>query len=124
MVQKYTDFEYNLRHILICVLASVADMLMTLLLFFLFSIGTKDPYWIKKINVSRSIVLMVLGWVGAIFSEIWHTGRGDWQYTSEMPFLPVLGVGLTPILQFILLPWFSFLLTKKSVAKCGGKCYI
>ena len=63
----YKGFEYDFRHIPICILASVADMLMVLLLFFGFSIVTKDLFWIKKMNVSSSIVLMVVGGVRAIF---------------------------------------------------------
>lgn len=116
----YKDFEYDLWHILICTLASIADMLMVLLLFFAFSIGTNDPYWIKRISISSSSVLIVFGGVGAIFLEMLHTSRGDWQYTDEMPLFPLLDVGLTPILQFMILPWLSFLLTKKSISNWGG----
>lgn len=36
-----------------------------------------------------------------------------WSYTDSMPLIPVLDVGLTPILQMLILPPFIFFLTHK-----------
>ena len=36
-----------------------------------------------------------------------------WVYTDQMPIIPVLDVGLTPILQMLILPPFIFFLTQK-----------
>lgn len=41
-----------------------------------------------------------------LFTEVWSR----WSYAELMPTLPVLGTGLTPVLQWLLLPpvivWF------------------
>lgn len=109
----YSVFGYDFRHVLIYVLASVADMLMVLLLYFVFAILNRDGLWVRTMSTARIIALMTVGGLGAIFSEMWHTARGDWQYAYEMPVLPILEVGISPILQFVLLPWLSFFISKK-----------
>ena len=50
--------------------------------------------------------------MGAIFSEMWYTVRGGWQYAHEMLILPVLEVGLSIILQFMLFPWLSLFIVR------------
>ena len=47
------------------------------------------------------------GLIAAIALERYALGTGRWAYTSLMPVIPVLGVGLTPILQ---LPLLSFMI--------------
>lgn len=104
----YSGFEYDLKHIGFCALASVADMLMVLLLIFGFAILYKDAYWIWKLNIQRLALLIAVGTVGAILGEIWHIARGDWAYAANMPMLPFVKVGVSPVVQFALLPWLIF----------------
>ncbi len=54
---------------------------------------------------------VAVGLVITIILEALATGPLErWSYTSSMPTLPVLGTGLLPLLQWILLPpltlWF------------------
>ena len=88
----YEGFEYDLKHISFCALASVADMLMVFIL-----------------------LLVLVGFFGAILAEVWHTARGDWAYVDAMPRLPVAEVGISPVLQFTILPWLIFLICKKFI---------
>jgi hypothetical protein len=50
--------------------------------------------------------------MGAIAAEMWHTSRGDWSYADAMPLLPLVDVGLSPVLQFAILPLSVLLLSK------------
>ena len=58
--------------------------------------------------------MLSAGLVIAILIE-WFAVNGlhRWAYTDQMPRIPVLDVGLTPILQMLILPPLIFLLTHK-----------
>ncbi|WP_339869680.1 hypothetical protein [uncultured Algoriphagus sp.] len=109
----YEGFQYDFGHIAFCALASVADMFMVLILLFAFGLIYKTVFWIAPVRFNRSLVLMLIGGVGAILAEMWHTSRGDWSYADAMPLIPIVEVGLSPVLQFTILPWVVFVLSKK-----------
>jgi hypothetical protein len=109
----YEGFQYDLGHIAFCALASVADMFMVLILLFAFGFIYKTVFWIVPVRFNRSLVLILVGGVGAILAEMWHTSRGDWSYADAMPLIPIVEVGLSPVLQFAILPLIVFVLSKK-----------
>lgn len=109
----YKNFRYDWKHISFCALASVADMLMVLVLLFGFGIIYKSAFWIRHLSTGRMAALMLTGGAGAILSEMWHTARGDWYYAEAMPLLPGMEAGLTPVLQFTILPLISFMVSRK-----------
>lgn len=111
----YEGFEYDLKHISFCALASVADMLMVFILLFAFGLIFKDVYWMQNWGLKRILFLVLVGFFGAILAEVWHTARGDWSYADAMPRLPIVEVGLSPVLQFTILPWLIFLICKKFI---------
>lgn len=92
------------NHELLCALASVADVIMVLLIYFLFALMYKDPFWIRSLSFKRLIFLMAVGTGGAILSEMRHLSAGNWTYSESMPLLPIVNVGVSPVLQFCILP--------------------
>ena len=108
----YKGFLFDLDHILFCGLASLADMLMVYLLLFGFGLIYKNVFWIKRLTLSRISWLMLAGGFGAIPAEIRHTSAGNWAYADAMPKLSWLDAGLSPVLQFTILPVVIFFLTK------------
>ncbi|MCJ7468341.1 MAG: hypothetical protein MUO53_16810 [Maribacter sp.] len=111
----YKGFEYEWKHILFCGLASLADMLMVLILFFAFGFVYKNVFWIKNMGANKVLLLAFVGFLGAILAEVWHTMRGDWAYADAMPLMPFVDLGVSPILQFTVLPWLIFMLGKKFI---------
>lgn len=109
----YRFFAYDVEHMIICLLAALADMLLLLFLFFAFGLLYGDIHWIRQLSLSRMFVLVLFGGAGAIIGEIWHTTRGDWYYTDAMPMIPLLDVGIYPVLQFMLLPLIVFTMVRK-----------
>lgn len=105
----YEGFKYDARHISFCALASIVDMLMVLILLFGFGLLYHNVFWIKRLTIIKVSSLVVVGTVGAIIAEIWHTARGDWDYAEAMPIVPYVEMGLLPILQFAVLPLIIFL---------------
>lgn len=109
----YEGFEYDWKHISFCGLASIADMLMVLILLYGFGLVYKNVFWIQKMGTSKVLPLILFGTTGAILAELWHTTRGDWLYAETMPLLPMVDVGILPVLQFAILPWLLFSLSMK-----------
>ncbi len=114
----YQGYAFDAKHIAFCGLASVADAIMVLLLYLAFATLYKQPFWIKHINIQRSLMLIVIGGIGAILAELRHLSQGNWGYASSMPILPFVNVGLSPVLQFMLIPvlsnYLSFYFLKKN----------
>ncbi|MDZ4808243.1 MAG: hypothetical protein SGI96_08215 [Bacteroidota bacterium] len=104
----YIGFTYSISHIAFCGLASVADAIMVLLIYFVLTIIYKDPLWIKNINLQRSLILILIGGIGAILAEMRHLSFSNWSYAPAMPVLPFVNAGLSPVLQFMLLPGLIF----------------
>jgi len=116
----YEGFVYDFGHISLCVLASVADMLMVLLLYFVFSIFYKQPYWVNHMTVPKITSLVFIGGIGAILGELRHVAAESWSYTNAMPTLPFIDVGLSPVLQFMILPTLIFMLAVYLLKKSTG----
>jgi hypothetical protein len=49
-------------------------------------------------------MVMIVGGAGAILMERRHISSGNWAYGETMPIIPVADVGLSPVLQFTILP--------------------
>jgi hypothetical protein len=113
----YKSFTYSLSHIAFCSLASVADAIMVLLIYFVLAIIYKDPLWIKYINLQRTLILILIGGIGAILAEMRHLSLGNWAYAPSMPILPFVYAGLSPVLQFMLLPGLIFYVSSKLFKK-------
>lgn len=111
----YEGFEYDLKHVSFCALASVADMLMVLILLFGLNLIYRNVFWITYLSLKRVLILVVVGTVGAIIAEVWHTSQSDWAYADAMPIMPWLGVGLSPVLQFAVLPYLTFLIVNRFI---------
>ena len=109
----YKAAPFNFGHIAFCALASVADAIMVLLIYFGFALIYKDSFWIREMTAFRISLLMLVGGIGAVAAEMRHLSYGTWAYDSSMPILPVVHVGLSPVLQFMLLPFLIFYLGRR-----------
>ena len=112
----YNGYKYDLKHISFCALASVADVLMVFMLLYGFALIYGNVYWTRNMKPFQIAVLMITGGLGAIVAETLHTGRGSWAYAEAMPLLPWVGAGLTPVLQFTILPLIIFLVCRNAIA--------
>lgn len=65
-------------------------------------------------NVMIAVIVLGVGYT--IFSEWLNVNvRGAWAYGPWMPRIPPLGTGLTPLLQWIVVPAGVFLLVRRRV---------
>ncbi len=95
----------------VCAQAALGDAGMTLFAYWLIALGKRSRYWIQ--TPSRSGVFGFVGFlvvlnVGIEKLATEHLGR--WSYSDSMPIIPLLGMGVLPLIQWLLLPpiviWF------------------
>lgn len=107
----YKNAVYNFNHIAFCALATVADVLMVLLFYFALVLILKNLFWIQHIKLHQVIIVVLIGGAGAVLSEMRHLSLGSWAYHDSMPIIPLVNVGISPVLQFMLLPLLSYKLS-------------
>lgn len=110
-IPLYKDSFYSIGHIAFCALASLADAIMVLLLYFGFALIFRNPFWMKHLNWKRIVMVILAGGTGAVMAEIRHLSFGTWAYADLMPIIPVINVGISPVLQFMILPLLIYLLS-------------
>lgn len=107
----FEGMSLNIQSTLYCGLASVADALMVLLLFYGFVLAYNELLWFKNNTAQRVLVLILTGATGAIIIEQIYTSLGNWKYSRLMPIIPIVNVGLSAVLQFMVLPLLSYYLS-------------
>jgi len=66
---------------------------------------TARPDWPRSGSREVWLLVLVSGVAYTVYSEWLNVNvRGSWAYAPLMPTLPILGTGLTPLLQWIVLP--------------------
>lgn len=66
------------------------------------------PDWPKTGARPVWLLLLVIGVAYTVYSEWLNVSvRGSWAYSRLMPTLPVIGTGLVPLLQWLLVPTFA-----------------
>ena len=113
----YSSAYYNVEHIIFCTLGALADMIMILLLYLSYAFIYKNIFWIAQENWFKIFVVMLTGAVGAVLSEKRHLLLGSWAYDQSMPIVPFVNVGLSPVLQFFLLPVIIYFLSHLIISK-------
>ncbi len=107
----YKATSFAAGHVAFCALASLADAIMVLLLYLGLGFIFKNPIWIKDMKWQRIVILILIGATGAILSELRHVSLGTWAYADSMLIIPIVNVGITPVLQFMILPLLVYLLS-------------
>jgi hypothetical protein len=107
----YEGYSYNVQHIIFCALGAVADTIMVLLIYFGLALIFKNALWVQNLTISRILLVLLIGGMGAILAEKRHLAEGSWAYAENMPILPIVNVGASPVLQFDVLPVLIYLLS-------------
>ena len=111
----YAGYRSFTQHFWLCFWATIGDIVIIFFLYLLMSLCRKDMFWIRKMQVSDGVVLVVVGLVLGVANELLALAFGRWWYTAAMPLLPWYHVGLWPVLQLLLLPLLTFYLVKKII---------
>lgn len=97
--------------VVFCTRATLGDVLIALAAFWGVAALARNRSWILKPTLRTVLLFVAIGVVITIGLE-WHATEIDdrWQYADTMPTLPILGTGLLPLIQWVILPllliWF------------------
>lgn len=84
--------------------ASLGDVLIIFVIMLLDTFISKNLYVGEKIGKIRLAAIIFIGLMLATSVEKYALATGRWSYNPSMPIVPWLNVGLTPILQMMLIP--------------------
>ena len=105
------------RHIFIYTMASVMDALYTVVLFLGMAILWRNRHWPETLRPSHTAFVLLAGFATATLVESWAIHPSRWPYSSWMPLIPQLDVGVSPILQLMLLPLATFHIARRIAEK-------
>jgi len=101
-------------NVLGCFVPALGDGLMILIIYWGGWLLFRESQWILNPGARGYLLMMVIGLMLAVFVE-WNAlyRTGAWAYSEQMITIPILGVGLLPILQMIVLPPATALLLQR-----------
>lgn len=114
LFQGYISFW---QHFPICLWGTFGDVAIVLLVYLLISLLKSDYLWVTKLSAKDIAVLVIIGFFAAVAIEYRALLFDRWAYTSAMPIIPYIKVGLTPIVQMIVLLPLTMYVVKKLTAK-------
>jgi len=104
--------------VIVCMNAAAGDGLISLFAFWAIAYLTGRRSWIIHHSIRTTVGFMGIGIILTIMTEYWATQvDGRWSYATDMPRLPLLGTGLLPLLQWILLPPLLLWLIRRQLAR-------
>jgi hypothetical protein len=90
--------------ILVCLQATIGDVAIALVAFGAGAWLGGQVRWFLKPSGKALAAYVSTGLVATFFLERHALAAGRWSYSELMPVIPILGVGLVPLLQWALLP--------------------
>lgn len=97
-----------------CIIPSLGDGVIVLMIFGVGWLALRRMDWFARPGLSGYFLMLVTGFVIAVIVE-WSAvyALDRWRYAASMPMLPGLGIGLSPVLQMLILPPVIFKLTAR-----------
>lgn len=97
-----------------CVRATLGDVMIMLVGYWIVTILFRRRHWVSQPRVRELLVFVGIGLGATVIIErlaLAGAWPGSWSYSERMYVIPVVEVGLAPILQWLLLPlvavWFA-----------------
>ena len=104
------EWGYILYSIVHCTLG---DLLILLISYELIALLNRNRYWIDKGVLWNGLVFTVFGAGYTIYSEVTNVYiEKTWTYADVMPIVPIVGIGLAPLLQWLIIPPLLLWLTR------------
>ncbi len=89
------------------------DVILTLVSFWLVSAATRNRRWFLDLKGVNFIGFIMIGVIATVISERVNVHLlKSWAYNDLMPIIPLLKVGLTPLLQWMVIPTVVLLLVR------------
>jgi hypothetical protein len=93
-----------MQHLVCCGLAALADGIGIAAIFTTGAVVFRDPYWTRLCTPARVCLVVLLGLAGAVVTEHLALRLDWWGYGPAMPRVPGTNLGITPLVQSMVLP--------------------
>ena len=102
--------------VLVCTQATFGDVGIALVAFWTTSISVRSRQWIRALELKPLGIYVLTGIAITIALEYIYTQiTHRWTYSDLMPLVPPLGTGLSPLLQWILVPLLVVLVVRRQI---------
>jgi len=97
---------------------AIKDGLVTVTLYLVVGMLVKNVGWGKRFSQRRFAFLIVLGFLWAVGVE-YHAVEvaRRWAYAPSMPIIPIINIGVAPVLQMVIIPFFSIFFMRRQLAE-------
>lgn len=85
-------------------IASIIDIFIIFFIFILSYIIFGFNFLKDNINIKNFLILAIIGFILSVLIEKYSVAKDMWQYNSLMPIIPLIRIGLTPVMQMMLIP--------------------
>ncbi len=120
-VGLYTGYEGISGSLPITVWATIGDVLYTLVAFALASLFKQGVEWVRDAVWPDYLGLATLGFFIALYVEYKALAFARWAYTDAMPILPGFEVGLSPVIQMMVLLPLTLAIVSFIERRIGGE---
>ena len=108
----------------VCTRATLGDAAIMLIAYVSVAVATLDRWWFRAPSRLQMLGFIAVGVIITVVIEHFATQSKDrawgWRYADIMPTIPILGVGLTPLLQWILLPPLAIWFVRRQIRAVAG----
>ena len=103
--------------VLICARATAGDAVIALVAFWVAAAGTRSRDWVLTPSRHQIMVFLGVGLVITVIMEWLATQVLDrWAYGPTMPIVPLLRVGVAPLLQWLVVPSVVLWMVRRQLA--------
>ena len=94
---------------------ATVDGLLVLIIYWIVSLEARNFFWVTELK-KHIILTIASGIFLSFFIEIKNMYfTSVWSYTTAMPVLPILHVGVSPVLQMVVTPLFVFFILYRMI---------
>jgi hypothetical protein len=99
-----------------CAAAAASDVSVLAFLYAVIAAAAGAASWFREAIASRSLALAAVGFLTAVTIELRALSNDEWSYEPSMPLLPFFEVGVSPVLQMVLIPLVLTWLSRRATA--------
>lgn len=97
----------------LCLSATIGDVGFALTAFWATSLTARSRSWLLRPEIRPYLIFIAVGIALTIGFEYYYTSISmRWTYSQQMPLVPPFGTGLTPLLQWLVIPPVVIWLTR------------
>lgn len=109
---NYENFVASLP-LPVAIYTSIIDASIILAIYLGIALLRQNILWIKNMRMKDAVLAIFSGIIIAFLIEWNGLAREKWEYNQYMPLVPLVKIGLSPLLQMGILPLVTFFAVKK-----------